>query len=86
MVSAKKYENNTIICVTLNCPDDWDAHTYYTEICEKKYNYITISNEIKIDLVGGNKNYVKCRYNKKTLPFRQRLKLWNITIPLLTLR
>lgn len=65
LVSAKKYENNTIICVTLNCPDDWDAHTYYTEICEKKYNRITISNEIKIDLVGGGKNYVKCRYNKK---------------------
>lgn len=65
LVSAKKYKNNTIICVTLNCPDDWDAHTYYTEICEKKYNQVTVSNEIKINLVGGSKDYVRCKYNKK---------------------
>lgn len=65
LISAKRFKNNTIICVTLNCPDDWDAHTYYTEICEKKYNQVTISNEIEIKVVGGISESVKCKYNKK---------------------
>lgn len=65
LVSAKKYKGNTIICVTLNCPDDWDAHTYFTEICEQKYNAVSISNVISIDTVGSEKAYVKCTYNKK---------------------
>ena len=65
LISAKRYENNTIICVTLNCLDDWDAHTYYTELCEKKYNEVTVSNEIKINLVGGSKDYISGKYNKK---------------------
>ena len=56
LVSAKKYKGNTIICVTLNCPDDWDAHTYFTEICEQKYNAVSISNVISIDNVHIIKN------------------------------
>lgn len=65
LVSAKKYNGNVIICVTLNCPDDWDAHTYFTEICEQKYNCVLIANSLQIDLVGGVKNTVKCKYDKK---------------------
>lgn len=65
LVSARKYNGNTIVCVTLNCPDDWDAHIYFIDICKKKYNCFNITNTINIKTVGSNKNYVKCSYSKK---------------------
>ena len=65
LVSAREYNGNTIICVTLNCPDDWDAHIYFDDICKKKYNRFCIKNQINIDTVGSGKNYVKCSYQKE---------------------
>ncbi len=65
LVSAREYKGNVLICVTLNCPDDWDAHIYFTNLCKEKYNGFEISNKINIKAVGSNKSYVKCSYYKK---------------------
>lgn len=65
LVSARKYKGNIIICVTLNCSDDWDAHIFLDNICKKKYNCFNITNIINIKTVGTNKSYIKCSYYKK---------------------
>lgn len=64
LVSAKNYQGNKIICVTLNAPDDWNDHQKLYEECEKKYNKYTVKSEISLPVAGGVKERVKCSYNK----------------------
>lgn len=65
LVSAKNYNGNKLICVTLNAPDDWNDHINLISECEKKYNEYEIADTIEIDVVGGSKNTVRASYSKK---------------------
>lgn len=65
LVSAKKYNGNILICVTLNAPDDWNDHINLMKSCEQKYNEYEIADTIDINVVGGNENTVKASYGKK---------------------
>lgn len=64
LVSAKNYEGNKIICVTLNAPDDWNDHKKLYAECEKKYSKYAVKSEITLPVVGGVKESAKCSYNK----------------------
>lgn len=64
LVSAKHYEGNTLICVTLNCPDDWNDHMSLLNECEGKYFEAKAENIREISLVGAQKDKVRCSYAK----------------------
>ena len=55
LVSATERDGITLICVTLNCPDDWNTHTYlynkYFPYVEKES--ITQISDIDVNVVGG---------------------------------
>lgn len=65
LVSAKKYNGNRLICVTLSAPDDWNDHILLYKQCEKAYNEYTVGDNIMLNAVGGVKDTVSCSYNKK---------------------
>lgn len=65
LVSAKNYNGNKLICVTLNAPDDWNDHISLMSECEKKYNEYEISDKLKIDIVGAQVDTVSASYQKK---------------------
>ena len=65
LVSAKNYNGNKLICVTLCAPDDWEDHIQLLSACEKKYNAYEVSDTIAVDVVGGNSDSVKATYDKK---------------------
>lgn len=67
LVSAKHYENNRIICVTLNAPDDWNDHLALYKECEKCYNSITVNNSFTINAVGSNAQSVTAGYEGEYL-------------------
>ena len=63
LVSAKRYKGNTIICVTLCCPNDWEDHVSLINEAQKKYKKASISNTVKIDAVGGDKKSITAKYS-----------------------
>lgn len=63
LVSAVKRNGNTLVCVTLNDPNDWDDHISLFEECAKKYNKINMHDTINIEAVGGVKNTVSASYS-----------------------
>lgn len=65
LVTAKNYNGNVIICVTLNAPDDWNDHLNLYEQCEKKYTKSTVSDNFAISVVGGQCDTVKVSYSKE---------------------
>lgn len=65
LVSAKKYKGNKLICVTLNAPDDWNDHNALYKECEKKYNEVEVKETLELAVVGGNKDKIKCSFDKK---------------------
>lgn len=65
LVSAKNYNGNKLICVTLSAPDDWNDHIKLFEECEKKYNEYKISDKFDISVVGASCNSIKAVYQKK---------------------
>lgn len=65
LVSAKKYNGNKIICVTLNAPDDWNDHINLISECEKKYNEYSVSDTLTLNAVGGSADTIKASYDKK---------------------
>lgn len=65
LVSAEKYKGNKVICVTLSCPDDWNDHVNLLNECEKKYKKVTVKNNIKVSVVGGNVDFVSASYSIK---------------------
>lgn len=62
LVSAVEYKGNTLICVTLSDPDDWDDHASLIKQCEKKYTEKRFASEIQIPVVGGNGDFVTAAY------------------------
>lgn len=65
LVTAKKYEGNDIICVTLSCPDDWNDHIRLCNEAESKYVKTQISNSISLCAVGGECETIRCTYSKE---------------------
>lgn len=63
LVSAKNYNKNQLVCVTLNCPDDWNDHLALYKECVNKYNEQVIENNVSVAVVGGKSETVKCSYN-----------------------
>lgn len=62
LVSAVEYKGNTLICVTLSDPDDWDDHVSLIKQCEKKYKNKRFASEIQIPVVGGKEDFVTAAY------------------------
>ncbi len=65
LVSAKKYEGNKLICVTLNAPDDWNDHKILLKECESKYRKTEVSSSVKIPAVGAQKNEISVSLKKE---------------------
>jgi len=63
LVSAYRYSDNIIICVTLGAPDDWDDHKTLVNYAKKCYKDINQSQKIKINVVGSEKEQVICSVN-----------------------
>lgn len=64
LVSAKNYNGNQLICVTLCCPDDWNDHISLYSECEKKYYEAKAENMRDITIVGAEKDKVRCSFSK----------------------
>lgn len=62
LVSAKNYNGNKLICVTLNAPDDWNDHISLMSECEKKYNEYEVSDKLKINIVGAQVDTISASY------------------------
>lgn len=62
LVSAKEYNGNKLVCVTLNAPDDWNDHINLMNDCQNRYIKRVISNSINISAVGGDRASVFCSY------------------------
>lgn len=60
LVSAYKYNDNVIIVVTFNAPDDWNDHKKIIDYVKSKYNHYIENYEINIDVVGSSLTMVKC--------------------------
>ncbi len=65
LVSAKKYNGNIIICVTLNAPDDWNDHINLINSCQEKYIERIVNKSFEISAVGGVKDTIYCSYSTK---------------------
>lgn len=63
LVSAYDYEDNTIITVTLNAPDDWNDHQKLVKSVKEKYKSFSNTEYVEISVVGGVADSVKCTYN-----------------------
>ncbi len=60
LVSAVEKNGITLICVTLNCPDDWNTHIFlYNKYfnCVEKKTTVPINN-LKLNVVGGIKDSI----------------------------
>lgn len=63
LVSAARQNGNTLVCVTLGAPDDWNDHKKLYEECFAKYEKMPVSGCLEVAAVGGTKNTVKCEYS-----------------------
>lgn len=61
LVSAYKYNDNVIIVVTFNAPDDWNDHKKIIDYVKSKYNHYIENYEININVVGSSLTMVKCK-------------------------
>ena len=62
LVSAYKYGDNIIICVTLNAPDDWKDHKTLVKSAKKCYKNISKTQTASINVVGAVDESVECRF------------------------
>ena len=62
LVSAYNYNDNIIVCVTLNDYDDWQDHKNLVKKAKTEYVRYNSEKELNISLVGANRNSVKCKY------------------------
>lgn len=64
LVSACERNGGTLICVTLNDPNDWLDHTRLYDYGFNMFSEQQLpleSNEFQLNVVGGNKDSVKCK-------------------------
>ncbi len=63
LVSACERDGATLICVTLNDPDDWNDHSKLYDYCfslMEKQTLPTTADSLKISVVGGKQEEVLC--------------------------
>ncbi len=65
LVSAKNYNGNKLVCVTLYAPDDWNDHIRLLSECEKMYNKYEVSDNMEINTVGSETRTVTASYKKE---------------------
>lgn len=60
LVSAVEKDGTTLICVTLNAPNDWQDHTALYDNCFKRVSTIKIDrlDDFRTDVVGGVKDEI----------------------------
>lgn len=63
LVSTAQRNGNTLVCVTLGAPDDWNDHKKLYEECFAKYESCTFTDTIAVPAVGGTKNEINCAYS-----------------------
>ena len=63
LVSTAQRNGNTLVCVTLGAPDDWNDHEKLYEECFAKYESCTFTDTIAVPAVGGTKNEINCAYS-----------------------
>ena len=72
LVSAAQRDGITLICVTLNCPDDWNVHEQLYEQCFPMQQIAELSGNIptpEIPIAGGTSPFVHAvPYNIAYLP------------------
>lgn len=70
LVSACERDDTTLICVTLNAPDDWNDQTTLYDQCFLKYKSVSLmpsADTFKLPVVGGSVSFVEaeCKNVKK---------------------
>ena len=63
LVSTAQRNGNTLVCVTLGAPDDWNDHKKLYEECFAKYESCRFTDTIAVPAVGGTKNEINCAYS-----------------------
>lgn len=63
LISAAERNGNTLVCVTLGAPDDWNDHKKLYEECFAKYRQEFFSAGLDVAAVGGVKDKIKCSYS-----------------------
>lgn len=63
LVSAVKRNGHTLVCVTLNDPNDWDDHISLYKNAEEKYSDVRMYNSTTVDVVGGTKDTISAIYD-----------------------
>lgn len=56
LASAVEQDGMTLICVTLNCPDDWNVHQNLYRWCQKQYTAVELTPQLaarQVATVGG---------------------------------
>lgn len=69
LVSAVRRGSNTLVCVTLGAPDDWNDHKKLYPACFDKYCDFLIDEQLAVPAVGGTENSVAaiCRASVRVL-------------------
>ena len=73
LVSAAEKNGNTLVCVTLGAPDDWNDHKKLYEKCFAMYENQTFSGSVDVPVVGGTKDIIKCSYSVDVSVLNQNL-------------
>lgn len=73
LVSAAEKNGNTLVCVTLGAPDDWNDHKKLYEECFAMYENQTFSGSVDVPVVGGTKDIIKCSYSVDVSVLNQNL-------------
>ncbi len=64
LVSACERDNTTLVCVTLNAPDDWNDQTQLYNQCFSRYKSVTLepsADTFKLPVVGGSGSFVEAK-------------------------
>lgn len=63
LVSAARQNSNTLVCVTLGAPDDWNDHKKLYEECFAEYEKMPVTGSLQVPAVGGTKKTIQCAYS-----------------------
>lgn len=67
LVTCAERDGLMLVAATLNCHDDWNGHTEllnYGFEKLKRQSLFTDSPELSVNIIGGYKESIKCRYDK----------------------
>ncbi len=70
LVSAAEKNGITLICVTLNCADDWDTHANLYEHYFSQMETVSLSDQIPASLPLANQAATKAGENSSSVPIK----------------